>query len=128
LFCSGHWTPELIEIAGGTDPLGRKGLPSIRISWEQVLEAQPEILVVACCGYDAARTVQDLEILKRRPGWHTLPAVSRGQVYAVDGSAYFSRPGPRIVDSLEILAQIVHPELFPMRSSAWIPAKRAPAA
>jgi iron complex transport system substrate-binding protein len=128
LFCSGHWTPELMEIAGATDPLGRKGLPSIRVAWERLLEAQPEILVVACCGYAAARAVQDLEILKRQPGWNTLPAVSRRQVYAVDGSAYFSRPGPRIVDSLEMLAQIVHPELFPIRSSAWIPAERAAAA
>jgi len=128
LFCSGHWTPELMEIAGATDPLGRKGLPSIRIAWEQVLEAQPEIIVLACCGYDAERTLQDLEILKRQPAWNTLPAVSRRQVYAVDGSAYFSRPGPRIVDSLAMLAQIVHPELFPIRSSAWISAERAVAA
>jgi iron complex transport system substrate-binding protein len=128
LFCSGHWTPELMEIVGATDPLGRKGLPSIRVAWERLLEAQPEILVVACCGYAAARAVQDLEILKLQPGWNTLPAVSRHQVYAVDGSAYFSRPGPRIVDSLEMLAQIVHPELFPIRSSAWIPAERAAAA
>ena len=72
--------------------------------------------------------MQDLEILKRQHGWNTLPAVSRHQVYAVDGSAYFSRPGPRVVDSLEMLAEIVHPELFPMRSSAWIPAERAAAA
>jgi iron complex transport system substrate-binding protein len=128
LFCSGHWTPELMEMAGATDPLGRKGLPSIRVAWEQLLKAQPEILVLACCGYDAGRTLQDLEILKRHPGWNTLPAVSRRQVYAVDGSAYFSRPGPRIVDSLEMLAEIAHPELFPMRSSTWIPAERAAAA
>jgi iron complex transport system substrate-binding protein len=128
LFCSGHWTPELMEMAGATDPLGRKGLPSIRVAWEQLLKAQPEILVLACCGYDAERTLQDLEILKRHPGWNTLPAVSRRQVYAIDGSAYFSRPGPRIVDSLEMLAEIAHPELFPIRSSTWIPAERAAAA
>jgi iron complex transport system substrate-binding protein len=128
LFCSGHWTPELMEMAGATDPLGRKGLPSTRVAWEQVLEAQPEILVLACCGYDAERTVQDLEILKRQAGWNTLPAVSRHQVYAVDGSSYFSRPGPRIVDSLEMLAEIAHPELFPMRSSAWVPAECSSAA
>jgi iron complex transport system substrate-binding protein len=112
LFCSGHWTPELVEIAGGIDPLGRKGLPSIGISWEQLLEAQPEILVLACCGYDAKRTMQDIEILKRQSRWDTLPAVSQDRIYAVNGSAHFSRPGPRIVDSLEILAQIIHPELF----------------
>jgi iron complex transport system substrate-binding protein len=112
LFCSGHWTPELVEIAGGIDPLGRKGLPSIRISWEQIVEARPEILVFACCGYDAERTLQDIGILKRQSQWETLPAVLNGRVYAVNGSAYFSRPGPRIVDSLEIMAEIIHPELF----------------
>jgi iron complex transport system substrate-binding protein len=112
LFCSGHWTPELVEIAGGIDPLGRKGLPSIRVSWEQLLAAQPEILVLACCGYDTERTVQDLEILERQPRWGTFPSVSQYRIYAVNGSAYFSRPGPRIVDSLEILAQIIHPELL----------------
>jgi iron complex transport system substrate-binding protein len=115
LFCSGHWTPELVEIAGGIDPLGRKGLPSIRISWEQIVEARPEILVLACCGYDAERTLQDIGILKRQPQWETLPAVLNGRVYAVNGSAYFSRPGPRIVDSLEIMAEIIHPELFSSR-------------
>jgi iron complex transport system substrate-binding protein len=124
LFCSGHWTPELVEIAGGTDPLGRKGLPSIRISWEQILEARPEILVLACCGYDAERTLQDIEILKRQPQWETLPAVYNGRVYAVNGSAYFSRPGPRIVDSLEIMAEIIHPELFSSRPSAEVIARR----
>jgi iron complex transport system substrate-binding protein len=128
LFCSGHWTPELVEIAGGTDPLGRKGLPSIRISWEQVLQAQPEILVLACCGYDAERTVQDLEILQREPQWDTLPAVSQDRIYAVNGSAYFSRPGPRIVDSLEIMAQIIHPELFANQAPTKLTAKHVVAA
>jgi iron complex transport system substrate-binding protein len=123
LFCSGHWTPEVVEIAGGTDPLGRKGLPSIRISWEQIVEARPEILVLACCGYDAERTLQDIEILKRQPQWETLPAVFNGRVYAVNGSAYFSRPGPRIVDSLEIMAEIIHPELFSSRSPTEVIAR-----
>jgi len=115
LFCSGHWTPELVEIAGGTDPLGRNGLPSVRISWNQVRDAKPQILVLACCGYDAARTLQDIAILESMPGWNTLPAVIDRRVHVVDGSAYFSRPGPRIVDSLEILAELLHPELFASR-------------
>jgi iron complex transport system substrate-binding protein len=70
------------------------------------------VLVLACCGCDVARTRQDLPALRAQPGWATLPAVTRGQVYAVDGAAYFSRPGPRIVDSLEILAELIHPERF----------------
>lgn len=122
-FCSGHWGPELVEIAGGVDPLGRKGEASARIRWEQVLAAQPEVIVLACCGYRVERTLQDLPILQGYPGWETLPAVRAGQVYAVDGSAYFSRPGPRLVDSLEILAAILHPTLFAARHPA-LPAIR----
>jgi iron complex transport system substrate-binding protein len=111
-FCSGHWGPELVEIAGGVEPLGRKGQDSTRIAWEAVIDAKPEVIVLACCGYDASRTRKDLPILWAYPGWQSLPAVQSGRVYAVNGSAYFSRPGPRVVDSLEILAEVLHPELF----------------
>jgi iron complex transport system substrate-binding protein len=110
-FCGGHWNPELVEIAGGEEVLGRKGEPSRSVPWEAVLEAQPEVLILACCGYSAERTRQDLPILKSYPAWDTLPAAQNDEVYIVDGNAYFSRPGPRIVDSLEILAAILHPEL-----------------
>jgi len=116
-FCAGHWNPELVEIAGGSDPLGRKGAPSVRVSWEAVLQAQPEILIVACCGYSVAETLRDVKLLRNRSGWDELPAVRNGRVFAVNGSAYFSRPGPRVVDSLEILAEILHPELF----AGWFP-------
>ena len=111
-FCAGHWGPELVEIAGGTDPVGRRGEDSVAIPWDAVLEAAPEVLVVACCGYSVERALDDLPILRSRPGFATLPAAQHGEVYVVDGSAYFSRPGPRIVDSLEILAGILHPEIF----------------
>jgi iron complex transport system substrate-binding protein len=111
-FCSGHWGPELVELAGGVEPLGRKGQDSTRIRWERVVEARPEVIVLACCGCPPQRTLEDLPILQRNPGWKSLPAVERGQVYVVDGSAYFSRPGPRIVDSLEILAEVLHPDVF----------------
>src|SRR5262249_19814345 len=100
-FCSGHWGPELVELAGGIDPLRLKGRDSTRISWERVLEAQPEIIVLACCGYTVQRTLEDLPILQAYPGYVNLPAAKNGHVYVVDGSAYFSRPGPRIIDSLE---------------------------
>lgn len=112
-YCSGHWAPELVELAGGRDPLGLPGVDSTRILWERVVEARPEVLVAACCGWSVERTLEDFPLLRSYPGWETLPAVRSGRVYAVDGSAYFSRHGPRIVDSLEILAEILHPELFP---------------
>ena len=112
-FCSGHWGPELVEIAGGHDPLGRKHQPSAQIEWQQVLDARPEIIVLALCGYDIDRARRDYELLRRFPGFDSIPAADSGQVYVVNASAYFARPGPRIVDSLEILAGILHPCEFP---------------
>jgi iron complex transport system substrate-binding protein len=112
-FCSGHWGPELVEIVGSHDPLGRKHQPSAKIDWQQVLDARPEIIVLALCGYDIARARRDYELLRRFPGFGSIPAADSGQVYVVNASAYFVRPGPRIVDSLEILAGILHPTEFP---------------
>jgi len=112
-FCSGHWGPELIEIAGGCDPSGRKHQPSVQIRWQEVLDARPDIIVLALCGYDIDRARRDYEILRRFPGFDSLPAAQRGEIYVVNASAYFARPGPRIVDSLEILAGILHPTEFP---------------
>jgi iron complex transport system substrate-binding protein len=112
-FCSGHWGPELVEISGGHDPLGRKHQPSAQIEWQQVLDARPEIIVLALCGYDIDRARRDYELLRRFPGFDSIPAADSGQVYVVNASAYFARPGPRIVDSLEILAGILHPCEFP---------------
>jgi iron complex transport system substrate-binding protein len=109
---SGHWGPELVGIAGGVDPVGRAGEDAAAVPWDVVRDAAPEVLVVACCGFDVARTRRDLPILRAWPGFADLPAVRSGEVWLVDGSAYFSRPGPRIVDSLEILARLVHPERF----------------
>jgi iron complex transport system substrate-binding protein len=112
-FCSGHWGPELVEIAGGNDPLGRKHQPSAEIKWEAVLDARPEIIVLALCGCDIDLARRDYELLRRFPGFDSLPAAQNGRIYVVDASAYFARPGPRIIDSLEILAGIIHPEQFP---------------
>jgi iron complex transport system substrate-binding protein len=112
-FCSGHWGPELVEIAGGYDPLGSKHQPSIQIRWQEGLDAHPDIIVLALCGYDIDRARRDYEILRRFPGFDSLPAAQCGEIYVVNGSAYFARPGPRIVDSLEILAGIFHPTEFP---------------
>ena len=112
-FCSGHWGPELVEIAGGCDPSGRKHQPSVQIRWQEVLDARPDIIVLALCGYDIDRARRDYEILLRFPGFDSLPAAQCGEIYVVNASAYFARPGPRIVDSLEILAGILHPTEFP---------------
>ena len=112
-FCSGHWGPELVEIAGGCGPSGRKHQPSVQIRWQEVLDARPDIIVLALCGYDIDRARRDYEILRRFPGFDSLPAAQCGEIYVVNASAYFARPGPRIVDSLEILAGILHPTEFP---------------
>ena len=112
-FCSGHWGPELVEIAGGHDPLGRKHRPSAQIDWQQVLHARPEIIVLALCGYNVDLAQRDYELLREFPGFDSLPAVRVGEIYLVNASAYFARPGPRIIDSIEILAGILHPKEFP---------------
>jgi len=112
LFCSGHWVPELVEIAGGYDPLGRTHQPSAQIEWEQVVAARPDVIVIALCGYDIDRARRDYMILQHFPDFDKVPAAQSGNVYLVDASAYFARPGPRVVDSLEILAGIVHPTEF----------------
>src|SRR6478609_9735881 len=107
-FAAGHWTPQLIEYAGGDDVLGFAGEHSQEVTWAAVRAAQPDVVVVMPCGFDA-------EIAHREAEMHRdqLAAVGAGEVVAVDASAYFSRPGPRIIDGLELLASILHPELFP---------------
>jgi iron complex transport system substrate-binding protein len=111
-FCCGHWGPELVEIAGGHDPLGRKHQHSVQIEWREVLAARPEIIVLALCGYDIDHARRDYEILRGFSEFNSLPASRPREIYLVDASAYFARPGPRIVDSVEILAGILHPREF----------------
>lgn len=108
-FQGGHWVPEMVEIAGGEPVLATPAEKSMRISWEQIAASQPDIVVVMPCGYHLAETVgQFREIEEEFPAeWRELPAVRKNRVYAVDGSAYFSRPGPRVVDGLEILRAIM---------------------
>jgi iron complex transport system substrate-binding protein len=112
LFCGGHWNPELVMLAGGLDPLGNAGQPSRRIGWDEVRAFAPEVMVISCCGFSERRARQDLPILEALPGYCDLPCVRANRVHVVDGAAYFSRPGPRLVDSLEILACCIHPEVF----------------
>jgi iron complex transport system substrate-binding protein len=111
-FCSGHWGPELVEIAGGHDSLGRKNQPSAQVDWREVIDARPEIMVLALCGCDINHARRDYELLQSFPDFDSIPAALDGKIYLVNASAYFARPGPRIVDSLEILAGILHPREF----------------
>jgi len=115
-FSSGHWNPELVRLAGGIEVLGREGERSQTLTWEAVVEAAPEVVVVSCCGFDVERTMRDIELLGDHVHWRQIPAVRSGRTYVVDGSQYFSRPGPRLVDSLEILARAVHPLIHPSRA------------
>lgn len=121
-FGPGHWLPELVELAGGRTGLGAPGEPSRRVAWDEVVAFAPEVIVLAPCGFDLERAAGEaLAVLPRRPGWDTLPAVRAGRVFAVDANSYFSRPGPRVVDSLELLARLIHPDLF----AGWGPPEGA---
>ena len=108
LFCGGHWVPEMIAAAGGDDPLGRPGADSVRMTWGDVVNAKPEMIIVSPCGYRLDRSVE----LARQ-----LPRVSGAETYAVDANAYFARPGPRVVEGIEMLAHLFHPGLVPWEQS-----------
>jgi iron complex transport system substrate-binding protein len=110
-FCGGHWNPELVQLAGGIDPIGRAGQPSRRVTWDEIASADPDLIVLALCGYPLDRARHEASVLAVQETWRGLRAVREGCVTIFDGNAYFSRPGPRIVDSLEMLAAVVHPEL-----------------
>jgi iron complex transport system substrate-binding protein len=110
LYIAGHWVPEMVAIAGGRDVLGKTREPSFMASWEDVVAAEPETLIIMPCGFDVARTREEIHLLTDRPEWQRLPAVQDKQVYLTDATSYFNRPGPRIVTGLEILATIFHPQ------------------
>lgn len=114
LFCGEHWNPELIDLAGGVELIGKSGERSRRIEWSELQAADPDVLFIACCGFSEARARVDLAATREKPQWNNLKAVRTNRVYVADGSAYFSRPGPRLVESLEILANRLHPERHPV--------------
>jgi iron complex transport system substrate-binding protein len=122
LMAGGNWMPELIEIAGGHNLFGQAGKHSDWMQWQELVAADPEVIVVAPCGYGLARCLQELTLLEAKPGWVSLDAVRNGRVYFADGNAYFNRPGPRLADSAEILAEMIHPEVVGIRheGSAWV--------
>ena len=108
LMAGGNWMPELIEIAGGHNLFGAAGKHSDWMQWQEVVAADPEVIVVAPCGYGLERCLQELPLLEAKPGWASLDAVKNGHIYFADGNAYFNRPGPRLADSAELLAQMLH--------------------
>ena len=116
VFVAGHWTPQLIDYAGGEDALGFAGERSRTAEWAEVAAAEPEVVVVMPCGYDAARSLEEAEDHRAE-----LEGLGAREVVAVDASAYFSRPGPRLVDGLEALAHLLHPDLVPEPAAAERP-------
>ncbi len=112
LMAAGNWMPELVEMAGGISVFGEAGRHAPRMTWEELVSRDPEVILLLPCGFDLARTRQDLPLLEQRREWATLQAVRQGRVVLTDGNQYFNRPGPRLVESLEILAEILHPGVF----------------
>ncbi len=111
LFAAGHWVPEMVAWAGGNDVLGTAGAPSERITWERLAMTKPDVLVLMPCGFSIDRTQKEISRVQSHPEWTRLPAVRNGRVFAVDAGAYFSRPGPRLVDGVALLAALCHPSL-----------------
>jgi iron complex transport system substrate-binding protein len=112
-FIAGHWVPEMVACAGGIDVFGKAGKPSYRTNWEDVLNTNPEVIVIMPCGYGLEQAVRQFNVMTLPEGWESLQAVRDKRVFAVDGSGYFSRPGPRLAKGVEILASILHPESLP---------------
>lgn len=125
LMTAGNWMPTLVEMAGGRPVFGRAGAHSPETPWEDLLEADPDVLVVVPCGFDLDRTRRELPALTGREGWERLAAVRRGRIFLVDGHHFFNRPGPRLVESLEIVAELLHPGRvdFGHRGEGWIRAE-----
>ena len=112
VYCSGHWVPEMVLLAGGKDELGRARTDSVRIPWTDVLQWAPEVLIVMPCGMGLEKVANQAQQLLAYPGWSDLPAVQNNRVYVVNANSYFARPGPRIVEGAELLAHLLHPALF----------------
>ena len=121
LMAAGNWVPELVELAGGLNLFGEAGQHSPWLNWEAVQEHDPEVLVLMPCGFDLARTRTEASLLTRLPDWEKLRAAKSGRVFVVDGNQFFNRPGPRLVDSLEMLAEMFHPDEFDFghRGKGW---------
>jgi iron complex transport system substrate-binding protein len=125
LMAAGNWMPELIRMAGGENLFGENGRHSPglihELTWEQLADADPDVAIVAPCGFDLERTAREMHWMTGRPGWSDLRAVRQGRVYLADGNRYFNRPGPRVVETLEALVEMLHPEFAAprLRGEAW---------
>ena len=122
IMVAANWVPELVGLAGGKNVMSVSGSDSNYCSWDEVEKTNPEIMIMMPCGFEIKRTLEDLHYLQKREGWQELKAVKENKVYVVDGNQYFNRPGPRLVDSAEILAEIINPDYFERKYSenAWI--------
>jgi iron complex transport system substrate-binding protein len=123
-FSAGHWVPEMVRLAGGEELFAGAGEPSARLTWEEVSEAAPEVLILMPCGFGVDRTIHEARALPEVSGWGELPAVKSGRVWAVDANSYFSRPAPRLAEGVEISARILHPEASLGESQTPTPASR----
>jgi len=112
VMCGGHWVPEMTEMAGGTNSFGDKDTGTLKLDWDEVVASQPEIIIMMQCGFDVKRGLEDMPLMTVKEGWASLPAVKNNKVYMVDAGSYTSRSGPRLVTGLEIMAEMIHPELF----------------
>ena len=119
MMAGGNWMPQLVEIAGGVNLFGENGKRSDWMQWEDLRAADPDVIVVAPCGYDLARCLQELPLLQAKPGWAQVKAVREERVYFADGNAFFNRPGPRLAESAEMLADMLHPEAGAAPASTW---------
>ncbi|MBU1373781.1 MAG: cobalamin-binding protein [Bacteroidetes bacterium] len=122
MMVAGNWIPELVEIAGGKSILAENGKHSPFVEWQQIYDENPDVIIVAPCGFSISRTLQEIDLLLNLPSWRDLQAVKNNRVYIADGNAYFNRSGPRIVDSIEILAEIITPKYltFGYEGEGWI--------
>ena len=111
-YVGGHWVPEMVAKAGGEDVLGRAAEPSFRVTAEEVLRSNADVIIVMPCGYNAARTVSEFDFAKLPESWRDFPAIRERRIFAVDANSYFSRPGPRLADGVVLLAHLFHPDLF----------------
>ncbi|MEK6407813.1 MAG: cobalamin-binding protein [Acidobacteriota bacterium] len=112
LMAGGNWMPELVEMAGGVNLFGEAGKHSPWMTWEELVAKDPDIIFVSPCGFGIERTLQEMHLLSTKPEWKQLKAVKSGRVFVADGNQYFNRPGPRLAESLEILSEIIHPNVF----------------
>jgi iron complex transport system substrate-binding protein len=122
LMAAGNWMPELVELAGATNLFGQAGKHSPWMTWEELIEKEPDIILVTPCGFDNKRTLEEMHLIEQQPHYSALKAVRNKRVYVADGNQYFNRPGPRLIDSLEIMAEILYPQLFNFghEGTAWI--------